>query len=284
MNHISKLNNEAAFCIQNKDYQRSIKLLQEATKQIRVFMASSNPHDTQNSHHPTCAITSNGANMCHFLLAESKSDLACCFLDDKSSSSRSSTPIDYDTEASSRFTMFASPIMIDHVESLFEPYAFERVSYVLVYNLALAHHGMAIQCSTNNNDNNDDSASCSSSLPLPAAKTHREAQHTMQQKALALYKSSHALLVRASDGWDVSILHSLAILSNLGHLYHTMGSQDKSELCYQNLLSTICCIVDSRAGTAPGSPDKDVITESLLDGFFRNVMPLLQKGGVAAAA
>ena len=257
MTDICKLNNEAAFCIENKDYQRSIQLLQEAAKQIRVVMTTAT-QETSEQQESSCA--DNGASMCRFLTG-SKSNLNSCFLD---------KPSTRNVEETSRYSVFASPIIFNHVVSLFEPLAFERVSYVLVYNLALAHHCMAIQYENN-------AAQCSSS-----SEDQRQAQHAIQQKALVLYEKSHCLLVRASDNWDVSVLHSLSILCNLGHLHHMMGAEDKSEMCYQNLLSTICCIVESRGGAAPA--ECDVVTGELLDCFFGSVMPLLQKGSVAAAA
>jgi hypothetical protein len=200
-------------------------------------------------------INSNGADLCRFL-AGSQTRLDSCF------DTRSSARVDQ----TSCYSIFTSPIVVNHVVSLSDPSSFERLSYVLLYNLALAHHLMAMSY-----DASDD-----------ATPDQRTQAKNAQRKALVLYEKSHFLLSRASQNWDVSVLHALAILCNLGDLHHAMGNEEKSEYCYQNLLSTILCIIDNRAGSAARCGD--VLTETLLDCFVCSVMPLLQKGSVAAAA
>jgi hypothetical protein len=217
---------------------------------IRIAMASPQPQAFKGH-------SDNGADFCRFL-AGSEATLDSCFL------ARTRTRR---TDHTQNFTVFNSPVLVNHTVSLCDAPSMERLAYVLVYNLALAHHCMAM----------------SYAVASDLTQEQRQEAKSVQRKALILYEKSHCLLSRASQNWDASVLHSLAILCNLGHLHHAMGDEEQSEACYQNLLSTIFFIIDSRAGSAAPQCG-DVLTEALLDGFFCNVMPLLQKGCVAAAA
>lgn len=124
----------------------------------------------------------------------------------------------------------------------------ELLSYVILYNLALSYHLRAMD------------------------EEEENLQVACLEKALTLYEHAHHIL--SSQEIDVSLLHTMAIASNLGHIHHVIGDERRAEMCFQHLLSTILYIVDCGEG---GKIE-------CLDGFFRNVMPLICQPSSAPAA
>jgi hypothetical protein len=125
----------------------------------------------------------------------------------------------------------------------------ELVSYAILYNLALVHHLKAVKESSSG-----------------------RAQTLLLTRAMSLYEHAHHILI--NQDVDVSLMHTMAIASNLGHVHHMLGDEQKARLCFQHLLSTIIYIVDCG----------DAVRIDAFDGFFTNVMPLLSAASSAAAA
>jgi hypothetical protein len=125
----------------------------------------------------------------------------------------------------------------------------ELVSYVILYNLALSYHLRGME---------------------------NEEEHlrvAYLQKALTLYEHAHHILSSQAPV-DLSLLHTLAIASNLGHIHHVIGDEEKAQVCFQHLLSTILYIVDCGEGAK---------IEKLED-FVRIVMPFICNSSSAPAA
>ena len=265
-----KLHNEAVYCIQREEYEEATCLLKKAMKKVRLAISgdlrpglychSSAEEDERPDEEASLVFSEDeGADhFCRFLLSSSVDDLpssSSCFLNSSSGSVRSG-----------RHTVFSSPILLTRGDTdLWDASSCEEFSYAAVYNLALTHHLMAIK---------------TSGIPK---RTSRK----LLDVALSLYENAYNLLMNSPD-MDVSVLHSLAIWSNLGHVLDALGEDEKSELCYQNLLSTIVYVVDNereRAGVAGNlnSMEKPE-TQIPIDGFFSNVMNLLLKNESVAPA
>jgi hypothetical protein len=129
----------------------------------------------------------------------------------------------------------------------------ERIAYVIVFNMALASHLKA----------------------MLAYKGSRKNSAVLLLQALKLYANAHALLM--SGTFDVSALHNLAIMCNVGHLHKVMGNKEQSDSCYQTLLTTILYLLYS-------APDGWCQNTMLLDGIFSNALHLISQITVARAA
>jgi hypothetical protein len=128
----------------------------------------------------------------------------------------------------------------------------EVLSYAVMYNLALAYHLRGMEEHGN------------SSLRDRCLST-----------SAALYEHAHQLLETHAEELELSILHEMAIASNLGHIYRFLGRDDRARLCFEHLLSMMLYVVDcGRDGNIAG----------MMDGFFYNVMPLICSHHTAAAA
>lgn len=142
--------------------------------------------------------------------------------------------------------VFKEPIMV-LPQSLIQPgYTFYvKLSFIQLYNLALSHHLCAL------------------------SKTNPE---PFLRKALALYELAYTIHV--SEDIELTILQSMAIVNNLGHLHKELDDLDKSRQCFENLLTTLMFVKDC------GEQDSN----HMLDGFLSNVMPLILVGSKPAAA
>ena len=134
----------------------------------------------------------------------------------------------------------------------------DLVSYAILYNLALAHHLLAIQV-----------------LSSSESRQGQVQIVDLLHKAMTLYEHSHHILMNhQSNEADFQLIHPMAIANNLGHAYEMLGDRNNTRLCFDHLLSTILYAVDCGEG-------QDI---NALDGFFKNVMPLVMKSTSSPAA
>lgn len=142
--------------------------------------------------------------------------------------------------------VFNEPIMV-LPQSLETPgYSyFVKLSFIQLYNLALSHHLCALK------------------QPKPKR---------FLQKALSLYELAYTIHV--SEDVELTILQSMAIVNNLGHLHRRLNDQEKSTQCFENLLTTLMFVKDCG--------DQD--SYQLLDGFLSNVISLILCGPKPAPA
>jgi hypothetical protein len=227
-----KLNNDAAMCIKVGDYDNAISSLQRAVKKVRLAISSDLTPDQYLE--DVVAGVDDDRPLCSFLSTDSS-----CFL--KS------------VRNDSQHTIFRSPIFLNQPLPLTNSLFYEKISYVIVYNLALAYH-----------------------LKAMTSQLSRRMIFITFERALRQYENALCVLM-GSPEIDFSILHTLAIVCNLGHLHCVLGNKERSDLCYQNLLSTMIYLVDGG--------EVDTIEGTIpLDGFFSNVMPLISNMSSAPAA
>jgi tetratricopeptide (TPR) repeat protein len=138
--------------------------------------------------------------------------------------------------------VFCSPIEIP-IETSLLPL---KISLLMVFNLALAHHLNGIQ--TSNCD-------------------HLE-------KALRLYECVYRISQEEEVG--LSVLHAMALTNNLGHVHLVLRDTFKSQKCFEQLLATLIYFVEVSDG------DSNEI-KSLM-GFFSNATGFSMKKSSAPAA
>lgn len=133
--------------------------------------------------------------------------------------------------------VFKEPIMV-LPQSLAAPNYnfFVKLSFLQLYNLALTHHLSALD------------------QPEP---------EPFLRKALSLYELAYAIHV--SEHVELTILQSMAIVNNLGHLHRQLGDQKKSQQCFETLLTTLMLVKDCGENES----------HHLLDGFMSNVISLI---------
>ena len=73
----------------------------------------------------------------------------------------------------------------------------------------------------------------------------------------------------------VPVIHSMALVSNLGQIHHALGDHHKAEMCMQYLLSTMMYVIDCGKVDTLGNS---------MDGFFNMILPLISKDYPAPAA
>jgi hypothetical protein len=228
MNQPFKMSNQAVFQLEDEKYDQAIVTLTMALKALKTAMSvdgmASDAMDADND--------------------GSSFSIECDFRSSGLPSFLETVP----GWTNSPKSIFRDPIFITSPLSEAIQKDYDTLSYVILYNLALAHHLRAMQ-----------------ELD-PRSLLFR------LQKALTLYEHAHQVLINQEI--EVTLTHTMAITSNLGHIQHVLGNESKASMCFQQLLSTILYVVDCGEGQKLQS----------LDGFFCNVMNLVTKETLAPAA
>ncbi len=155
-------------------------------------------------------------------------------------------------------SMFRDPIMVhgDHFKDPLDLHVCEELSYVAIYNLALAHHLKAIEIESE-------------------GFTKQNLRRIYLRKALSLYEHSHEVLTGQTINVGVPVIHSMAVVSNLSQIHHALGDHNKAEMCMQYLLSTMMYVIDCGKVDTLGNS---------MDGFFNMILPLISRDDPAPAA
>jgi len=132
----------------------------------------------------------------------------------------------------------------------------EQLAYVILYNLALSHHLKSFESETSSSETPD-------------------LRRAYLRKALSLYELSRLIQMEAAITIGVEVVHSMALMSSLGHIYHELGCPQKVKMCIQFLLSTMMYIIYC------GKLD---ILGNSVDGFLDMILPLITKVTTAPAA
>lgn len=239
----SKLNNQAVAEIGDNCFDEAKSTLTKALKRIQLVMMSGDVMITPDTA-DTGADEAMAAGEDTGGVGDSPREFCFDFLKCGSSSFLTSAE---DGRISPR-SMFRDPIHLSSTIFDCEIEHCEKLSCVILYNLALAHHLRAME------------------------EQNETSRRSGLRKALTLYEHAHQILV--SQEIDVSLLYSMAIVCNLGQIHHMTGNEPASQIYFQHLLSAILYAVDCGEG-GKLKP---------LDGFFRNVMPLIARDSTAPAA
>ena len=93
-------------------------------------------------------------------------------------------------------------------------------------------------------------------------------------QSLKLYELTYQLHIDSEESGG-SLRFTMIIANNLGQIHKLAGNDEKHHMCLQHLLSAIMYMVDSY-GHRWDSSD--------MDGFYRNVLPIMISGNCAQAA
>ncbi|KAG7361768.1 hypothetical protein IV203_036869 [Nitzschia inconspicua] len=138
--------------------------------------------------------------------------------------------------------VFCSPIEISTETAL----RHLKISLLMVFNLALAHHLNGIQTS----------------------------DRDQLEKALRLYECAYC--ISHEEEVDLSVLHAMALTNNLGHIHLVLHDTQKSQKCFEQLLATLIYFVEVSDGD-----NKEIEN---LKGFFSNATGLSMIKASAPAA
>jgi hypothetical protein len=188
-------------------------------------------------------------------------------------------------------SIFRDPILVrgDHFHSPLDVEVCEQLSYVTIYNLALSHHLKSVQLSQEQEEEqqrqqqqhefpSSQYATATASSSFSSSRTKRSNENLRRvylQKALSLYEHSHQILMKQTINVGVPVIHSMALVSNLGQIHHSLGDHHKAEMCMQYLLSTMMYVIDCGKVDTLGNS---------MDGFFNMILPLIAQDDPAAAA
>ena len=155
-------------------------------------------------------------------------------------------------------SIFRDPIMVrgDNFNTPLDIHLCEELSYVAIYNLALAHHLKSVELEKE-------------------GFGKQNLRRVYLHKALSLYEHSHHILTKQTINVGVPVIHSMALVSNLSQIHHALGDHDKAEMCMQYLLSTMMYVIDCGKVDTLGNS---------MDGFFNMILPLISRDDPAPAA
>ena len=140
-----------------------------------------------------------------------------------------------------RAPLYIQSRVIDHTSFT---YYYVESSFMLLYNLAITHHLSAL--------------------------SGKDTQKRLQ-KALKLYELAYTL--QMTEDIQLTVLHTMAIVNNVGLIHAALQDEVKSRQCFQHLLSSIMFLHECG--------DRDSVEQ--IDGFIANVMPLILTGALAPA-
>eukprot|EP00534_Pseudo-nitzschia_fraudulenta_P002387 CAMPEP_0201128212 /NCGR_PEP_ID=MMETSP0850-20130426/32965_1 /ASSEMBLY_ACC=CAM_ASM_000622 /TAXON_ID=183588 /ORGANISM="Pseudo-nitzschia fraudulenta, Strain WWA7" /LENGTH=259 /DNA_ID=CAMNT_0047397305 /DNA_START=433 /DNA_END=1212 /DNA_ORIENTATION=- len=168
------------------------------------------------------------------------------------------TNIAYDTQEQGKIqcTIFRDPFMVngDGFQEKMDRKACEEISYVTIYNLALAHHLKSLE---------------------PALASAPELRRSYLQKALLLYEHSYLIQMEQMVTIGIRVIHSMALVSSIRHICLELGDSRRAEICKQYLVSTLMNTICRGEVNTLGEYS---------DGFFNMIIPFVYQVITAPAA
>lgn len=258
---VARMNNEGASLIEDQLYAEAIQILSQAlpltrqavksNKRCRQDFETSAQPTTSSSQHPKKSnddepeglSTSFSGGLSLTGESSSKDEMMT------STTSRQDKNFDSLSSHESLFIdcVFSKPIMLEQVPAAFSPEDYSKLSAVLIFNLALAHHMYAVF-------HNQTGQNC-----------------THLQRALGLYGAALKLSQR-----ECNPLYMLAIQNNISRVHHSMLDEFNATVCAEALLSSIIVVAECSGG--------EHTQEALLTQFFGTVQTLLLQDPCTASA
>lgn len=139
-----------------------------------------------------------------------------------------------------------------------------KLSISLLFNLALSNHAIAML------QNNTSPPSCSSST-------------SFADEAIFFYKLAYSLQV--DDRIEVSWLHTMGMINNVGKLLAGVGIYEESQHCFQHLLIQLIMVQIDQQSRCNGGLLIETTTNKQIEGFLDNIwLMVLNSSNTSAAA
>jgi hypothetical protein len=309
-----KLNNRAAaFLITptssssiGNNYDEGIFLLAEALElteqayndEIENERSSSSPCCTRSS----SSCSSSCSCSCQYCSLELCLTMDCLNNVNESKSeseSESSRSIAAAEEEMDNWFVYRRPIFVhkDCIEGMH--FMGAKLSIIILFNLALAHHLKAIASisTMNMNMNMNMNILTINKLLRQALQLYELAyqlrvdivqhshQHEQQQQQQPSSNNNNNSINKSQDNVDVASLRlTMIIFNNLGDIHRIIGNKRKHIMCLQHFLTIIMYIVDSNiysnifssvAGEYYDTPNSKTLTKEMIDGFYQNVSAIM---------
>jgi hypothetical protein len=258
MSHPAELINQTNLKIVNGEYDEAIISLTNSLKNLKLFMSGAATIDVPIGLHN--GEDSDRSGQCDSSSSSSVSFEYDFFSFPNVSSFLKTSDFIYSGDASTTFAtqeQYQLIVFRDPIKALFfkplNVQVCEQLAYVILYNLALSHHLKSLESGT------------SSSITPNIRRAYL-------RKALSLYEHSQLIQMERAITIGVDVVHSMALVNSLGHIYHELGYPQKAKICRQYLLSTMMYIIHRG--------ELDILGNSV-EGFFDMI---LAKATTAPAA
>eukprot|EP00531_Pseudo-nitzschia_arenysensis_P018973 CAMPEP_0116128478 /NCGR_PEP_ID=MMETSP0329-20121206/7381_1 /TAXON_ID=697910 /ORGANISM="Pseudo-nitzschia arenysensis, Strain B593" /LENGTH=322 /DNA_ID=CAMNT_0003622619 /DNA_START=769 /DNA_END=1737 /DNA_ORIENTATION=- len=305
--YAQKLNNSAAFCIEIGQYDRAIKSLGKALK-ISAMALDSNSSSDETTEDATCFCINCSIEGCilysesipaNLLAAQSQIRVASPSEGSKKrrlvpqasqySLFKSRCPWrqaeeeeQHPQQQSAGFSIYRRPIQVSP-QSISEKHNLgTTVSLLIIFNLALAHHQIALSIS------------------------EEDKQLSVLKKTLKLYELAGSCYTRYKNRRNIlgqeqttADRFEMILCNNLSHVYRSSNQPTKCEACLERLTSSLMLFVDHKLATT-GQQQQEPQTEEesnceneqslcaeekeRLDGFFQTAAQQILKRQCADAA
>jgi hypothetical protein len=275
-----KLSNRASFLIMTKSYDESIVLLTRALKQLERDNSLNKRSASCSCENCNEELYFNMSEKEELCAAKKRNKALCCDEDREINVEECShtTQVQRDLAACSetqhgfvhRFPLLIPKCCIEEACDI----GF-TLSWIILYNLALAHHLKAVSmddptCECGSRSNKSKMGILKQALRLYELAYQLHVDHIRVPK---LHAGTHE---KEQDRRMIDSLRFTMIISNnLGEIHREAGNMTKHRMCLQHLLSAIMYMVD-----------KNIVAldSSEMDGFYRNVSPILDSNKCARAA
>jgi hypothetical protein len=182
---------------------------------------------------------------------------------DHASSSLDHLSFDPSLQSSSSLYSFLRPLYFsqDIINSSNPPMI--KLSISLLFNLALSNHAIAMM------QNNTSPPSCSSST-------------SFVEEAIFFYKLAYSLQV--DDCTEVSWLHSMGMINNVGKLLAGVGVYEESQNCFRHLLIQLIMVQIDQQSRCNGGLLIETTTSKQIEGFLDNIWHMVLNSSNTSAA
>jgi tetratricopeptide (TPR) repeat protein len=257
----SELNNQGVqLMTEHGDYRQAISAFTRGVSIIRQEL-SRQYKEQQRCKQQDCSCSTDSEESARLLREEDDDDFipSCPFhklATDSSSPLTSSSEKRDETTADDQLEPFImkNPIFIPTTNYCSCYKHCVKLSFIQLYNLALANHLLALD-----------------GKQVPDKKR--------LQTARGLYELAYTLQLTEMD-IQPTLLQVMVIVNNLGQVHTALDNHDKARECFENLLSTLLFYVDCGGNNDENHQDH----REQLDGFLSNVLPLIFANGSQPAS
>ena len=178
---------------------------------------------------------------------------------------------------------FLRPIYVSEDEFLLNNAPLIKLTISLLFNLALSDHAIAMSMMT--------TEGCAGENSSVSART---ASITTAANAIFLYQLAYCLQIK--DGIELSKIHTMGMINNVGRLLSLLGDAKESENCFRHLLKKVMVqsVEESSRVDPGGGGGRADTTASLtkgqheelgqLEGFLNNIMTVVLRNNLSSPA